>query len=265
MTRTADKSILLLIAIALVAASRARAASDIKPLEVVSSSIETLFMDRPVSLAAGAGIASSGVTFSSRASGALRPIAIDTGGNSPIVESGGSIGLGDGVVFTLRGMTDRMTTEAAGRSGALIATSFSLRGSSRDRLSLSVGYLRELGTGQGAFARLAGELQLDKIVLATVGHAEHVFSAGRDALDIVIKAGCYYELAHRLRFGAEYIGQDLEGWFEPEELEGLRQFVGPVIAWSRRGDPVQFAAGLAWGLNSTSGTLITRFLAAYTF
>ena len=52
----------------------------------------------------------------------------------------------------------------------------------------------------------------------------------RDALDLVTTAGWLHRIGPALHLGVEAIGEDLEGFWDPQEAEGgAKLFVGPSL------------------------------------
>lgn len=73
-----------------------------------------------------------------------------------------------------------------------------------------------------------------------------------------------YELWRALRLGAEYVVQDLEGAWEPDEAEGgIRHFVGATVGVHL--GRAQLGAGPAFGLSPNSPRYLGRLAASYSF
>lgn len=61
---------------------------------------------------------------------------------------------------------------------------------------------------------------------------EKAFSADRDEIDLMTTIGCSYAVSSSLHAGIEAIGQDLEGFWDPNEAEGgAVVFFGPVLSF----------------------------------
>ncbi len=59
---------------------------------------------------------------------------------------------------------------------------------------------------------------------------EKPLGTGRDALDLVTTAGWLHRIGPALHLGVEAIGEDLEGFWDPQEAEGgAKLFVGPSL------------------------------------
>jgi hypothetical protein len=132
-------------------------------------------------------------------------------------------------------------------------------------LVLSGGYLHELNGGDGAWARIGFAQDIARLRLAATVHGEHVFAAGRDAVDVLVMAGASYKVAGPLRAGLEYVAQDLEETFNDEAEGGVRQFLGPQVALELLDKRLSIAAGPAMGLNAESPKFSGRFALAYEY
>jgi hypothetical protein len=116
---------------------------------------------------------------------------------------------------------------------------------------------------QGAISGDIGRLRM-------VGnfHGEHVFSDGRDPLDIMVDLGATYRLIGELRAGAEWIGQDLEETFSPGAEGGARMFFGPIASYQFVGDRLTLVGGPAIGFSQApdqAPNFIGRLALAYGF
>lgn len=113
-----------------------------------------------------------------------------------------------------------------------------------------------LALGGGVRREWTGEATL--LARAALGHAgrrstlfgnlrlEKPFAADRDAVDLITSLGWHYRFGSAVHLGVEALGEDLEGFWEPEEAEGgARLFVGPSLHWSPPGR--QLYASLAGG------------------
>ena len=68
---------------------------------------------------------------------------------------------------------------------------------------------------------------------------EKPLAESRDALDLITSVGWLRRLASGVHLGVEAIGEDLEGFWEPEEAEGgAKLFVGPSLHVSPAGHRV---------------------------
>jgi hypothetical protein len=113
---------------------------------------------------------------------------------------------------------------------------------------------------QAAFAGDVGRVRM----AATV-HGEHVFSSGRDPLDVMVQLGASYRVAGAFRLGAEYVGQDLEESFTAGAEGGARHFVGPTASLQLLRDRLTMVAGPSVGLSALSPEVLARFALSYGF
>jgi hypothetical protein len=148
---------------------------------------------------------------------------------------------------------------------------------------VSGGYLREAWQGpvydddngewhggspngdNGAWLRAAISADVNRLRLAGTVHGEHVFSAGRDPLDVMVEAGASYRIVGGLRGGVEYVGQDLEEAFTPGAEGGARHFLGPIASLQLLGDRLSLVAGPSVGLTTRSPDFIARASLSYGF
>lgn len=150
-------------------------------------------------------------------------------------------------------------------------------------LTLSGGYLREswqgpvyvddthswtpgsAGGDNGAWVRAAFSADFRRLRVATTLHGEHVFAAGRDAVDVMVQAGASYRVAGDFRAGVEYVGQDVEETFSPGAESGARHFVGPTASMQLLDHRFTVVAGPAVGLTARSPDVLGRLAASYSF
>jgi hypothetical protein len=170
-------------------------------------------------------------------------------------------------------------------AGALAGVRFQLLPDSmRDtHLVLSGGYVREAWAApvynddteswipaqphgdDGAWVQAAFAQDIQRLRLGTTVHAEHVFSQGRDAVDVMVQLGASYRVVGNLRAGVEYVGQDLEETFNPAADAGARHFIGPTASVQLLGDRLTMVAGPSIGLSQYSPAFVGRFGLAYGF
>jgi hypothetical protein len=151
------------------------------------------------------------------------------------------------------------------------------------RLVASAGYVREAWEGpiydddsgkwlpgspngaNGAWGQIAAAGDAGRFRWSTSAHLEHVFSTGRDPLDLMMQAGVSYAVAGPLRAGAEWVGQDLEESFGPGAEGGARHFIGPIASIQALDQRLSVVAGPAIGLSSSSPHLVARAALSYGF
>lgn len=169
--------------------------------------------------------------------------------------------------------------------GAIAGVRVQLLPSSFQHLHLVVsgGYLREAWQGpvfdddnntwkpgnpngdNGAWLQGAISGDIGQLRLAGTLHTEHVFSDGRDPLDVMVQAGASYEFFWHFRAGIEYVGQDLEESFSPGAEGGARHFIGPIASLQLLGDRLSLVAGPSVGLTARSPDVLGRLAASYSF
>jgi hypothetical protein len=221
----------------------------------------------PAAPAGGHVVAGLGVGYAPIDKGAGRPFAADIAHAGAVFDVNAEVGLVRYVSVVGQGL---MAGQGAGQvsAGAMLGVSvhpWAYKGGPVPvDVSLSGGYLRELAGANGVWGRVAVAGDVGALRLTASALGEKVFEANRDEIDLVMSAGASYELWRTLRLGAEYVVQDLEGLWEPEEAEGgVRHFVGPTVGV--RLARVQIGAGPGFGLSPTSPRYLGRLAASYTF
>jgi hypothetical protein len=103
----------------------------------------------------------------------------------------------------------------------------------RFKLMVQAAFLREFSADLGVTGEVTATYDVGRVRLAAAAHVEHVFAPGRDPVDLYAVAGVSVRVLSILRVGGEYVAQDLEAAFEPEEAEhGARHYLGPNVALS---------------------------------
>jgi hypothetical protein len=169
--------------------------------------------------------------------------------------------------------------------GGLVGLRFQILPSSwtHTHLVVSGGYLREAWDGpiynddngtwlpgaphgdNGGWLQVAFSGDIQRLRLAGSVHGEHIFSTGRDPLDVMVNLGASYRIVGDFRLGAEYVGQDLEESFSPGAEGGARHFLGPTASvqlWQRR---VTIIGGPSIGLSALSPDYVARIAASVGF
>jgi hypothetical protein len=114
------------------------------------------------------------------------------------------------------------------------------------RTSLGGGVRREAAGVTVLLARVAVGKNFLRSALWSNLRLERPLASGRDAIDLITSIGWTRRLGRSLHAGVEVLGEDLEGFWEPEEAEGgARLFVGPSLrlAPPQRRWQVSLAAG----------------------
>jgi hypothetical protein len=202
-----------------------------------------------------------------------------------MVSAGGEVGLLPRVSVMASGQMGLAGETSGPSAGAIAGVRFQLFPSSwqNARLVASVGYLREAwqgplyseeagkwlpgspGGGNGAWVQAAFSGDVDRLRMAATFHGEHVFSGGRDPLDVMVQLGASYRVAGQLRAGIEYVGQDLEETVSPSAEGGVRHFVGPIASMQLLESRLSIVAGPSFGLSELSPRLLGRVAVAYGF
>jgi hypothetical protein len=211
-------------------------------------------------------VASLGVGYAQVDRGAARPFAADVAHAGAVFSASGEIGLARYASAYVEGLLAGQGDGTPVGAGAVIgANVFPLAGRIPFDAAISAGYLRELGGDNGLWARVAVAGDIGRVRLSLTALGEHVFAEGRDGVDVLLTSGASVAIAPFFRAGAEYVVQDLEGAWDPEEADGgIRHFVGAnaILLLAR---DVQVAAGPALGLSEASPRLLGRLAATYVF
>jgi hypothetical protein len=224
-----------------------------------------LYSADPTAPPPGHVLASLGVGYAGVDRGAAKPFAANQAHAGAVMNAGAEVGVLRFMTVQAEGL---LSGEGGGKvnGGAMIGLAFyPLPRSSPVDLAIAGGYLRELGGGNGMWARVSAAANVKdlRFVLSTVG--SHVFEPNRDEVDILITAGATYAILPILRVGVEYAIQDLEGIWDPEEAEGgVRHFVGPTASM-RLAKRVYLTAGPAFGLSKGAPNVLGRVNASYAF
>jgi len=110
-------------------------------------------------------------------------------------------------------------------------------------VAASVGFLREYLGSTVLMARLAFGRNAGRFNLRGNAVFEKPFAKNRDPMDFITTVAAGYQISSWFWGGIDAIGEDLEGFFEPDEAEGgAKLMVGPTVKmrFSRR---MQFRLG----------------------
>jgi hypothetical protein len=108
------------------------------------------------------------------------------------------------------------------------------------------GVLHEAGGTNVLLARVVGGREAQTWRLHGNAVFQKPLASDRDAMDLITTFGWAWKLTRSVALGVEGIGEDLEGFWEPEEAEGgARLLVGPSLHVS--------PAGRKWQLTATGG------------
>ncbi|HLK39174.1 MAG TPA: hypothetical protein VKU41_20575 [Polyangiaceae bacterium] len=218
---------------------------------------------------------------------AYSAFAANTAQPGAMVAAGGEVGLWPRLSVLALGQMGMSGVEGSPNpsAGAIagVRVLLSPLDASRFHATLSAGYLREAWSGpfydadggkwwpgsphgdNGGWAQAAISVDVERVRLATTLHAEHVFSDGRDGLDVLAELGASYRLVSDVRLGVEYVGQDLEESFDAGAEGGARHFVGPVASWQLLERRLSIVGGPSIGLSSRSPAYVGRLGLSYGF
>jgi hypothetical protein len=212
-------------------------------------------------------LASLSVGYAEVNRGAARPFAGNIAHAGGVLSAGGEVGVLRFASLHAEGLLAGDGGKV--NAGAMIGASFyPLPATFPVTFALSGGYLRELGGDSGAWGRasVGGDLGKARLVLTALG--SHVFAPGtekRDGVDLLLTAGASYALGDIVRVGAEYVVQDLEGAWDPDEAEGgIRHFLSPMASLTLA-KHVYINGGPAFGLSKESPRVLGRIAATYAF
>ena len=110
------------------------------------------------------------------------------------------------------------------------------------RLGAGLGVSRDFSNEKSIMSRIT--LSYDAPNWKTGGNIllEKAFGPNRDAIDVITSFGFHYRLAGRLYGGLETIGEDLEGFWDPQEAEGgAKLLVGPSLNMSTNNSRLTFS------------------------
>lgn len=207
-------------------------------------------------------------TYSS-SSNPARPFASNLASPGGMLEVGGEIGVTDWMSVQAVGVLGKDYNTNSGSTGAVAGVRFGLfpREWKNVQMVLNGGWVHELTGSNGAYGRLQVGVEFGRLRGQFSTHVEHIFATGRDAVDIMLTAGLSMRVLPWLRLGAEYVGQDLEGQFDPEEAEGgPRHLIGPTVAVTFMNERLSLVGGPAFAIGGlTPNHVIGRFAMSYAF
>jgi hypothetical protein len=230
-------------------------------------------------------VGSSPTRLASPYGSTYRAFAGNTAQPGGMVSVGGELGLLPRVSVMALGQMGFVGDGSGPSAGAIAGVRVSLLPPSwtHTRFVASAGYLREAWSGpvfnedtsrwlpgnphgdNGAWFQAAFSGDIQRLRLAGAVHGEHVFSSGRDPVDVMVQLGASYRVAGGFRMGAEYVGQDLEESFSAAAEGGARHFIGPTASMQLLSNRLTMVAGPSVGLSALSPQLLARFALAYGF
>lgn len=226
-----------------------------------------LYSADPTAPAPGHVLASLSVGYAQTNRGAARPFAADVAHAGAVFSANGEIGIFRQLSVSVEGLLAGQagTTSPIGAGAMVGVNGFPLGGKGPVDVAISAGYLRELGGANGLWFRgsVAGNVGRFRFSANALG--EHIFDVTRDGVDILLTAAASVKATDWLRFSTEYVVQDLEGAWDPEEADGgIRHFVSANAALLLA-NRVQISLGPALGLSPNSPRFLGRLTAAYAF
>jgi hypothetical protein len=213
-------------------------------------------------------IASTGAGYANVDRGAERPFAADVAHGGAVFDAGAEVG-----VLRVLSLEGQVLIAGGGEQGASKVAAGTVVGADVRPLperwpvqaTVSGGYLRELGGDNGAWGRVVVAGSIGRLRIAGSGFAEHVFASDRDPIDLMITAGASVALTTWARLGAEYVVQDLEGIWDPDEQDGgVKHFVA-ATAELKLATRVRLLGGPAVGLSQGAPSILGRVQASYLF
>lgn len=225
-----------------------------------------LYSADPTAPIPGHAITSLGVGYAQVDRGAARPFAADVAHAGAVFNVSAEVGVARWLSVHAEGLLSGQGDGSGMSAGAFLGVSaFPFARRIPVDVAVSAGYLRELGGDNGLWGRVAVAGDIGPARLTLNALAEHVFASNRDEIDFLLTSGASFSLTSYARIGAEYVVQDLEGAWDPEEADGgIRHFIGPnAVLILFRG--VQLSGGPSFGLAQGSPSLMGRIMATYTF
>jgi hypothetical protein len=208
----------------------------------------------------------SRVTVANGGASFTRPFAANTAAPGIASELGGELGLLPNLSVAASGTLGESPSHA-GAVGVLVGARLSILPSAwtLTHAVVSGGYLRELSSSSGVWGRFTASQDLGRVRLATMAHAEHVFAAKRDDVDVMLSLGANVRIVDTFRLGAEYVAQDIEGAFDAEEVEGMRHFACGTATVALLRERLTLGAGPAFGLSPNAPRVLGRAQVGWSF
>jgi len=226
-----------------------------------------LYSADPTAPAPGRVLANLSVGYAQTNRGAARPFAADVAHAGAVFSAGGEVGVLRQLSIHAEGiLAGQAGTGSPIGAGAMVGVNaFPLGGRGPVDVSISAGYLRELGGANGVWFRGAIAGNVGRFRFSANALGEHVFDVTRDGVDILLSAAASVKTTDWLRLSTEYVVQDLEGAWDPAEADGgIRHFVSANAA-VLLANRVQISLGPALGLSPNSPRFLGRLTAAYAF
>ncbi|HEY4328038.1 MAG TPA: hypothetical protein VGN20_28900 [Mucilaginibacter sp.] len=127
------------------------------------------------------------------------------------------------------------------------------------RLGTSLGVRREFSGEITALSRFNAAYESQAWKFATNIRFEKVFASDRDGLDVISTFGILKQISGRFFGGVEAVGQDLEGFWEPDEAEGgARILIGPSLNFVPQGSRLSFSVCGGPIIQATHSVIVTN-------
>jgi hypothetical protein len=191
-----------------------------------------------------------------------RPLPVTLASSSPNTSLGAQLGVVDRVA-----VYGSAIFHQEGKASAAGGITVRLTNASAPlRATISAGALHEGLTGDnGASALAAVSLDRGPLRLAANVMAEKLFAEDRDKLDYVVLAGGSVRVAPWLRFGGEWVSQDVEETFSAGAEGGALHAVGPDAALDFDGGRYQFTVATLFGVTAASPRALFRAGLSYNY
>lgn len=238
-----------------------------KPSPWVKTPRPWLYSADPTAPAPGHVLAGLSVGYAQTNRGTARPFAADVAHAGAVFSANGEVGILRHLSAQVEGLlAGQAGTSSPVGAGAMVGlNAFPLGGRGPVDVSVSAGYLRELGGANGVWFRGSAAVNAGRFRFTANALGEHIFDVTRDGVDILLTAAASVKTTDWLRFSGEYVVQDLEGAWDPEEADGgIRHFISANAA-VLLANRVQISLGPAIGLSPNSPRFLGRLTAAYAF
>jgi hypothetical protein len=147
-----------------------------------------------------------------------------------VAHQGSELSLVPGLSLNAAATSDGTYRDGLGERGFVVGARLRSFGIGPISSSVSGGVYRDLGTS-AFWSRFETTAEFGDLRLATIVQGEHVFSSGRDALDVAVLASVSYAVARPLRLGVDCLTQDLEGVAGNDAEGGSSELCGPIAAF----------------------------------
>ena len=110
------------------------------------------------------------------------------------------------------------------------------------RLGVGLGVSRDFGGVVSILSRITATYDLNNWKAGGNMLIQKSFSANRDAVDLISSIGFHHRIYGNLYGGFETVGEDIEGFWDPEEAEGgAKLMVGPSLNMTTKDSRMSFS------------------------